>query len=76
MKNTVIFVVFMLVVVGFLYSISGKRYSQIPSDARHRVADEAALCMECHGQGNPDALKKEHPPKYECFTCHKRSRKR
>jgi cytochrome c553 len=76
MKNTIIFVVFMLVVVGFLYSISGKRYAQIPRNAAHQVEDEVGTCMTCHGEGKVNALSRQHPPKYECFKCHKRSRKR
>lgn len=76
MKSTVGFIVFALLVLGLLYAVSGKRYLQIPDDVLHRqveVADSAA-CLACHGPGKEAALKAEHPPKYECHTCHKPKR--
>ncbi|MEW6118122.1 MAG: hypothetical protein AB1553_14680 [Nitrospirota bacterium] len=76
MKNTVIFIIFVLVIVGLLYSISGKRHARIPDDVLHRQvsATDSAACMECHGPGKAAALKPEHPPKFECHKCHKSKR--
>jgi len=71
MKSTVSFVIFVLAVLGFLFLISGKRYPQIPADARHRAVTENTACMGCHGPDKEDKLKETHPPKYECFKCHK-----
>lgn len=73
MKSTIGFVVFVLVVIGLLYSISGKRYPRIPDDVLHRdvQTDSGAACMECHGPGKKSALKDTHPPKFECLKCHK-----
>lgn len=76
MKSTVAFLLFALLVVGLLYAVSGKRYSQVPDDASHNnvaLADTPA-CLVCHGPGKKDALKAEHPPKYECYKCHKAKR--
>ena len=43
------FVVFVLVVVGFLYAISEKKYPQMPADANHLGMTEIAVCLECQG---------------------------
>jgi hypothetical protein len=51
MKNTIMFFLFVLVVVGFLYAISGKKYPQMPVDANHLGVTEIAVCLECHGPG-------------------------
>jgi cytochrome c553 len=74
MKNTVIFIVFVLIVVGFLYSISGKRYPQIPADANHQNVTDIQACLACHGPGTQHPQKPTHPPKTECFECHKKKR--
>jgi len=74
MKNTLIFVAFALLVVGFLYAISGKKYPQMPADANHPGVTEPAACMECHGQGKLYPQKPSHPPKNECLKCHKLKR--
>ncbi len=72
MKNTLIFVVFVLVVLGLLFTVSGKRVPPplIPDDGLHALNDVSA-CMNCHGPGKSAAMRKAHPPKYECFKCHK-----
>ncbi len=74
MKSTVIFIVFVLTVLGFLYAISGRKYSQMPADANHTGVADTALCMECHGVGKQYAQKPTHPPKFECLKCHKQKR--
>ncbi|MGD0283783.1 MAG: hypothetical protein ABSB95_15655 [Dissulfurispiraceae bacterium] len=78
MKSTIGFIIFVLVTVGLLFSISGKRYPRIPDDIIHRNVqlNSTAPCMECHGAGRNAALKETHPPKFECFKCHKSRRVR
>ena len=73
MRHTLIFLVFVLVVLGLLYAVSGKRVPPplIPDDGNHMVKADTAVCMGCHGAGKESPLKAKHPPKYECFTCHK-----
>ncbi len=71
MKKSIGFVIFVLVVVGLLYSISGKKFPRIPDDPRHRGIASEEACMGCHGQGKESPLKQNHPPKFECFKCHK-----
>jgi len=74
MKSTVIFIVFVFAVLGFLYAISGKKYSQLPADSSHINVTDTAPCMECHGIGKQNALKSTHPPKFDCLKCHKQKR--
>lgn len=78
MKNTLIFIVFVLVVLGLLYAISGKRVPPplIPADSRHMVTGDTAVCTGCHGPGKEAPLKAKHPPKHECFKCHKTATKK
>ena len=76
MKSTIGFIIFVLLTVGLLFSISGKRYPRIPADVIHRdiAVNNNAACLECHGAGKKYAVKNTHPPKFECFDCHKARR--
>ncbi len=76
MKSTIWFIIFVLLIVGLLFSISGKRYPRIPDDVIHKdiAFNNTAACLECHGAGKKNALKNTHPPKFECFKCHKARR--
>jgi len=71
MKSIFTFIVFVVVVVGLLLLFPGKTYPPIPGDDFHRAIRDNAACMECHGPGKKDELKKTHPPKYECLKCHR-----
>ena len=71
MKNTLFFIIFALAVVGILYFISGKKYPQMPSDSIHGGATVDLMCNECHGPQGKFPKKPKHPPKDECFKCHK-----
>ncbi len=64
------FIVFVVVVVGLLLLFPGKTYPPIPSDDLHKAAKDNAACLECHGQGKKNELKKSHPPKFDCIKCH------
>jgi hypothetical protein len=70
MKNTLLFFIFVVVVVGILYFISDKKYPQMPADPVHNGATEALMCNECHGPQGKFPKKPGHPPKDECFKCH------
>ena len=72
MKNTLFFIVFVLATVGILYFISGKKYPQMPADTIHGGATVESMCNECHGPQGKFPKKPEHPPKDECFKCHKK----
>ena len=73
MKNTLIFLVFVLVVLAFLTLISGRRTPPpfIPQDSQHFALDDPKTCLECHGPDKAVPLKKSHPPKRDCMKCHK-----
>jgi hypothetical protein len=77
MKSTLAFIIFVLAVVLMLYSISGKRYPRIPGDETHKDLEigNNSICLECHGPGKKAALPQNHPPKFECSKCHKKTRK-
>ncbi len=74
MRNNIIFAVFILAVIGFLFSISGKKYPQIPANESHLGITEVAACMQCHGPAGVMPRKPAHPPKDDCFKCHKKKR--
>jgi len=74
MKNTLMFLAFVLIVLGLLLVVSGKRVPPplIPADSTHIGAgDNVTACTGCHGPGKEAQLKAKHPPKYDCFKCHK-----
>jgi hypothetical protein len=77
MKSTIGFIIFVLIIVIVLYAISGKRYPPVPGDDIHKAVEisNSTVCMECHGPSKKAALKETHPPKFECFKCHKAARK-
>jgi hypothetical protein len=75
MKKWLPFVAFVALVLGFFYAISGHRAPYIPGDDVHRPLTQAALCRDCHAPGKEAPLVESHPPKEQCFSCHKRKRK-
>jgi len=74
--NTLIFIVFVVIVVGLLYSISGNRSPRVPDDQTHAVITDDKACLECHGPGKEYERKPNHPPKDQCLLCHKVKRYR
>jgi hypothetical protein len=73
MKGIAGFAIFVLVVVGVLFIMSGDDYPPVPSDDVHRAISDNTVCMECHGPDKEHPLKEDHPPKFECLKCHKRT---
>lgn len=76
MKNNILFIFFISVIVLFLVVLSGKRSPQIPLNEVHTVSLAEQDCLSCHGEGMSHPRSKEHPPKDQCFLCHKRSKKK
>ncbi|MDP2168763.1 MAG: hypothetical protein Q8J64_10585 [Thermodesulfovibrionales bacterium] len=76
MKTFVSFIIFVMVVVGLLYAISGQRSPQIPNDETHKGITEPVVCLNCHGPEKEYARKPAHPPKDECLKCHRVKRKK
>lgn len=71
MKNTLAFIVFVLIVLAILFALSGKKYPSLPENEKHLRLISTEVCMKCHGSDGEYPLKKNHPPKFECFKCHK-----
>jgi hypothetical protein len=71
MKSTWSLIIFAAAVILLLILISGKRAVYVPADAQHAGLTSNAACLECHAPGKPAPLRKDHPPKEECLTCHK-----
>ncbi len=72
MKKSIIFAAFILFVVTLLYMLSRGEFARIPADQAHINITETAKCLECHAPDRESPLKKEHPPKDQCFECHKK----
>jgi hypothetical protein len=70
MKSVFGFVIFVAAVVGFLLLFPGKTYPPIPDDDFHKALGDNSSCMDCHGAGKKNELKKTHPPKFDCLKCH------
>jgi hypothetical protein len=61
-----------IVAVLFFISSRGKKAPYIPIDNTH--IQSIALresCAICHAPGMQAPLKDTHPPREECFACHK-----
>jgi hypothetical protein len=73
MKGKLGFLVFVVAVVGLLllYTFTAEEFPRLPADSIHMTAMAPHACMECHGAGKKDAIKKTHPPKFDCPKCHK-----
>jgi hypothetical protein len=73
MKGRLSYIIFVIVVVGLLllYTVTSKKYPALPADSTHSEVMTQKACMECHGPGKKYAMKKMHPPKFDCPKCHK-----
>ena len=69
----ILFVVAILAVVAVLYVLSetGAKPPAMPPDTPHASAKTTDECKTCHSEGGLSPLKKEHPPKDQCFECHR-----
>lgn len=76
MRHTLVFIIFVLAVIGLLYAVSGDKSPRIPDTEAHRVVDNNDICLGCHGPGKLNARKPNHPPKDNCIYCHKTKRYR
>lgn len=71
MKKNILFIAVVLFVVVLLYTLSTKNVVPIPSDEKHIDIKSEKACSECHPPDRVNAQGKKHPPKFECFKCHK-----
>jgi len=73
MKNTLVLILIAgaIVVVLFFISSTGKKAPDIPLDKIHHPLTAQEGCVTCHAPGKQAPLKDTHPPKEQCFICHK-----
>jgi len=73
MKSTWSLVIAAAVIIAVLVFLSstGKKAPLIPSDTIHAVSSTQESCLACHAPGKQAPLKANHPPKEQCFICHK-----
>jgi len=66
------FIAGIIIVVAALYYLSttAKKPPAIPPDAQHIAAKTKEDCLVCHGKDKVYPMK-VHPPKDQCFECHK-----
>jgi len=66
-----LFPLFVAAVLGGLALLSsrGSHPPPLPDDGDHRTLSNDH-CDPCHGPRSPSPLKKDHPPKPQCLTCH------
>ncbi len=74
--QTVIFIAFVLAIIGLLTAISGERSARIPDDPVHVNLTDSEYCLTCHGPGGEFMRPENHPPKDNCIICHKTKRDR
>jgi len=61
-----------IVAILFFISSTGKKAPNIPNDTIHSSSlTLQEICLTCHAPGRPAPLKDTHPPKEDCFACHK-----
>ena len=62
-----------LVAAAVLYLTTRNRQPPfLPTDADHRVFEQAATCMVCHGPAGGLPQSKNHPLGNDCLRCHGR----
>ena len=70
MKHIIAFAVFVVAVVGLLFTLSGDKAPRIPDNADHVVFDVESVCHDCHGPEGVAPRSDTHPPKDQCLACH------
>ncbi len=74
------FIIICATILIFLLRAPKETTSFLPQDENHNrfyaIKDKKeaeAYCLNCHGPDKEVPLPAEHPPKYRCLFCHKRS---
>jgi len=77
MKSTLILILVASAIIAVLFfiSLTGKKAPNIPSDNIHLALRMQEDCIICHAPGKQAPLKDTHPPKEQCFICHKTSKR-
>ena len=82
-NKTLIYNILFVVVIGglflFLWNAPEETTKRLPEDEIHAkfqpMEKKAAekFCEECHNPQGDAPLPKDHPPKYRCIFCHKKT---
>ena len=82
-KNILFYNLIFIVICGglflFLWSAPKETTPHLPNDDDHAEfmtmdkKEAEKFCEECHSPEGGAPLMTEHPPKYRCLFCHKRS---
>ncbi len=84
-KATIYNILFIVVSAGiliFLWMAPPETTAKIPYDENHKPfynmpkKEAEKRCQECHSEKGGMPLPKDHPPKYRCLFCHKKSPER
>jgi len=57
-------------VVLALWAAGGKA-PDLPADPDHRLGQGEADCLACHGHAGRSPRPADHPPRDDCFSCHR-----
>jgi hypothetical protein len=64
----------------FLLKAPQETTAHLPHDANHErffaiksKKEAETFCLSCHDAGKEAPLPEDHPPKYRCLFCHKRT---
>jgi len=69
--RSLIIVAAAIILLLLFLSTSGKKPPLIPLDRLHAELKTNEACLPCHAPGMRAPLKDTHPPKEQCFICHK-----
>jgi len=61
-----------LVLAG-VFLASCERPPRLPGDAAHAVEQSETACLSCHGARAANPRPADHPPRDDCFSCHRDS---
>jgi len=74
------FIVLCTAILAFLLRAPEETTSPLPDNEKHRPfltmkskKEAEKYCGDCHAPEKSSPLPRDHPPKYRCLFCHKRT---
>ncbi|MEP0772786.1 MAG: hypothetical protein HRF46_00285 [Acidobacteriota bacterium] len=59
-----------LLVLAVLWAV-GDRPPRMPADGDHGVEQSELSCLSCHGVSGRAPRPPDHPPRDDCYSCHR-----